>query len=128
MCFYTDDPVILIAGEDIVCYKVMLKHYNKNEYESVYQNYVYLRNQINPIVDLVIRTRQHPGNHILSCIDEGYHSYATLKTARESVLSGEKRVVLRCIIPRGAKYIYDDKYNLGDLVYVSDQIILKRLV
>ena len=125
MCFYARKPAtVFVAQEDIICYKVLNKHYNKGEYESTYQGYIYKHNVINPVVPLI--ERPHPDRIDLVCIDAGYHSYTSLKIAREHASYNNYRVVVRCIIPKGAKYMFDPSWNHEE--YVSNQIILKRLV
>ena len=107
MCFIIDKnhKRRKTAKEDITCYKVMNRCFTKvNVFKSTVRGYEYKLNK------LVRSKLQRP---IFGEINKGLHSYSTIQHAFG------RRVVIQCIIPKGAKYYYSERHR----EYVSNKII-----
>lgn len=144
MCLYTTQKEPKIAEKDITCYKVLeicnpewnLESSRKRKSEKpVLMSYFHSDFKWN--MDkryrskLVIIQR-----HIVTCFDSknylvsnAFHSYQTLDTAKSFcksslILPG---VIVRCIIPKGAKYC-EGMHSDGSDGYASNQIIMKEIV
>ena len=102
----------------IVCYKSV----RLSEKENVFFAYFYdkFRYEIGKKykLDIPLKLKRNPGNNV--SIDEGFHSYFYISRVRGSLAGA----IVKCIIPRGAKYMKNRRYG----EYVSDQIIVKRRV
>ena len=86
--------------EDIVCYKIYVSFEGKLVSP-------YMRFPI-PNIDEITKTRLGKPYGIGSCVDEGFHSFATLEDAiNESeclARNGEYNpIIVRCIIPKDSK-------------------------
>lgn len=127
------DAKILIANEDIIVYKGIYIEFD-NKYKSPYQEYIYIKNKTyknehtieklsvakefffdEEEVNIIKKSRIKKEN--IKCIKYGYH-FAFSPTR----LSNKRYVtkIVKCIIPKGSKYIIGIDKNLG----VSDTIIL----
>lgn len=148
MCLYTTQKVPKIAGEDIICYKVLeicnpewnLESSRKRKSEKpVLMSYFHSDFKWN--MDkryrskLVIIQR-----HVVTCFDSynylvsnAFHSYQTLETAKlfcrniSYQSDMEPCAIVRCIIPKGAKYC-EGMHSDGSDGYASNQIIMKEIV
>lgn len=121
MCFYTNSqcPNELIATSDIVCYKVVRQKYFLGFililYESLCQYKIYIQNKLyKHKKPLIVENNR---------IYEGFHSYININKAIIAELR-ISTVIVRCIIPRGAKYYINVETN----EYLSNQIKLKNTV
>jgi len=129
MCFIVDelDKKEKIAKDDIICYKVGRK-YNKNwifrdTFLPLFRNFTYkigkLYKKCYPSRLIVEVPEFIPIRYSNGIIYEGFHSY---KSKYTSYYAMHSYCCVLCIIPKGAKY-YENKTE-----YVSDQIIIKKLV
>ena len=143
MCLYTLHKEPKIADKDITCYKV-LEIWNpewdiesgrkRKSKKTVLRSYYHPDFKWN--VDKRYRSKLEIEPNILNSYDifrylvtEGFHSYQTLDSAKEFCKSTamEPCVIVRCIIPKGAKYcegMHSDKQD----GYSSNQIIMKEIV
>ena len=147
MCLYTQKKP-KIAEEDIICYKVLEirnpewgveSGHNCKSKKTVLMSYFHSGFKWN--IDkryrskLVIIQRQ-----VVTCFDSckylvsnAFHSYQTLETAKlfcrnMSYQSDiEPCAIVRCIIPKGAKYC-EGMHSDGSDGYASNQIIMKEIV
>ena len=147
MCLYTQKKP-KIAEEDIICYKVLeicnsewnLESSRKRKSEKpVLMSYFHSGFKWN--IDkryrskLVIIQRQ-----VVTCFDScnylvsnAFHSYQTLETAKlfcryiSYQSDMEPCAIVRCIIPKGAKYC-EGMHSDGSDGYASNQIIMKEIV
>ena len=147
MCLYTQKKP-KIAEEDIICYKVLEirnpewgveSGHNCKSKKTVLMSYFHSGFKWN--IDkryrskLVIIQRQ-----VVTCFDSckylvsnAFHSYQTLETAKlfcrnisyQSDI--EPCAIVRCIIPKGAKYC-EGMHSDGSDGYASNQIIMKEIV
>lgn len=115
MCFESSESAKpKIAKTNIECWKILKKpkdfeHFNG--FESQYQRFIYEKNVVTDSVKLVKYFEE---------IDEGYHSYRSLKRAQH-VLSFSPIIHTICkfVIPAGTHY-YANIYG----EYVSERIML----
>ena len=112
MCFKITTPE-KIAKKDIVCWKLFCKKGEKT-YRSKHQGTRYFIKKI--------YSTKHFGLFGNIEINEGRHSYSTRFKALS--LSFGYAIVVKCIIPKGTKYYYNNK----DKEYVSLAIKLIKEV
>lgn len=124
-----------IAAEDIKCYKI-LEFDSPQSATAYHYNYRYLFHKVNIIPGLKLSSDTVE-------INRGFHSYIhyksierfRLKKRFSAILKGtkkskvwfksyylEKRVAVRCVIPKGSFYWKNDTE------YVSNQIIVEEFV
>jgi hypothetical protein len=115
MCFYSSESAKQkIAKTDIECWKVLKKpkdfeHFNG--FESQYQKFIYEKNVVTDSVKLVKYCEE---------IEEGYHSYRSIKRAKAiRSFSTDRHVICKFVIPAGTHY-YSNIFG----EYVSERIML----
>lgn len=108
------DAKILIAAEDIVCYKIVK---NPNEYHKNYRSYFQL-------TDIEIgKTYISCLNRVKNSIEEGLHSmghYYGVSLLRY-YLADINSSIVKCIIPKGSSYYVGEFYS--NISYASDKLI-----
>lgn len=136
MCLYTTQKEPKMAEKDITCYKV-LKIYNpewegesgRKGKKTVLQSYYNPKFKWN--VDkhyrsrLVIEPRHLTNNY---SVNKAFHAYQTLESAKSFCKSSLKHpgVIVRCIIPKGAKYCAGQHGNEDG--YASNRMIMKEII
>ena len=136
MCLYTTQKEPKMAEKDITCYKV-LKIYNpewegesgRKDKKTVLQSYYNPKFKWN--VDkhyrsrLVIEPRHLTNNY---SVNKAFHAYQTLESAKSFCKSSllHPGVIVRCIIPKGAKYCVG-QYGNED-AYASNRMIMKEII
>lgn len=134
MCLILEkDSVKTIAHTDIVVYKVVVKverrtiqsifGFIQSEifYRSPYYSFDYEKG-VTYASALMKSTSPYSGNQT---IEQGFHSYERLEDARLA-LAGNI-VVVKCIIPAGAKFYKGHGIDFTQQ-YASDKIIIKEEV
>lgn len=118
MCLITDNPEILTAEKDIICYKNVSFIGNKKA-ESWHWNYVYTKNELSPKIALIIQTSPMAllADLNRSEVEFGYHSREKLFTK-----FGNNSIFL---IPKDTKYIKGLECGQAISNYVSETIIYK---
>ena len=118
MCLVTNNPE-QTAKEDITCYKVVFLEGNK--LLSLYQCFEYILNNLYTTVisythDLIKKDYIY--------IEKAFHSYISLDRAMKFLQVHEiyGATIVKCIIPKGAKFYQDDK------CFASSQIIIKQIL
>lgn len=97
MCLRTTMIHSKKAESDITCYKLVFK---KDKFISIVINFKYELNKLYKAKGFVKVNRE---KHDFYCnINNGFHSYRTLKDAKE--VGSSAYVVLKCIIPKGTEY------------------------
>ena len=120
MCFITNNIKRETATKDITCHKVLEE--KDGLFEGWITGYEYETGVKQPHVDLV--ALQVPGDSYYT-VDEGYHSFKKgRKKAREYWNSSINPVRAKCIIPKGAEYLYSEEHKK----YVSSTIIIKEII
>lgn len=111
---------VIIAKEDIICYKV----YSKNKWGQLESPFQYHETEIGlqPKVKLGISSTPYQFD-----IEEGYHSLTKLTDKFIRNCSVRNAVLIECVIPKGTKYVigdwggaWDDRNN----AYASERIQL----
>ena len=123
MCFYKHPkhPQPKVAKQNIPCYKVLSKTDNEYTLTSLVRGYKY---------NLNVLYKRYPhqlGKDFVEgtrTIDKGFHSYTTAKQLKYNTHLNPSRVVIKCYIPKGAKYWLNPKKH----EFVSNQIILKEII
>ena len=128
MCLYSKSKTYKIAEKDITCYKVMLIETSSWVLNSPYRNMCYF---------LDVKYQEDYFNTDKASVDgetwilfRGFHSYINLSDALSyarnfnSCVTAQNFVVVKCIIPKGARYYEGSSYEVfsDDKEYCADQI------
>ena len=120
MCFHIHKrhKRIKTATEDIVCYKVFPRrsrtgNQHKQYVRSLFQEFKYELGETYYEDSITV-------NETYQEIYSGIHSYSTFTMAKERTYL--HRIIVKCIIPAGAKYYY----NPIRKEYVSDYITIGK--
>ena len=118
MCLVTNNPE-QIAKEDITCYKVVFLEDSK--LLSFYYGFEYILNNLYTTGILYIHDLIEE-DYI--CIERAFHSYISLDSAIRFLQKNtfSNAVIVKCIIPKGAKFYQDDE------CFASSQIIIKQIL
>ena len=119
MCLRTEQRTPQIATKDIICYKIIHKDMTslfhkefKWEFGKVYHTEM---------------TTTHSCFFMNIMVEQGFHSYSTLKATREGYYSSsEPCIAVKCTIPQGSEY-YTGSHGVRD-GYTSDKIILNEII
>lgn len=119
MCLRTKQRKPQIATEDIICYKIIHKDMTslfhkefKWELGKVYHTEM---------------TTTLSSFFMNIMVEQGFHSYSTLKATREGYYSSsEPCIAVKCIIPKGSEY-YTGSHGIRD-GYTSERIILNEII
>ena len=148
MCLYTTQKEPKIAQEDITCYKVLetwnpewnLESSRKcKSKKTVLMSYFHSDFKWN--IDKRYRSKMVIiQRHVVTCFDSydylvsnAFHSYQTLESAKlfcrniSYQYDMDPCAIVRCIIPKGAKYC-KGMHSDGSDGYASNQIIMKEIV
>ncbi len=114
-----------ILNEDVI-YKMVIKHtrlfpfLTKNSYFAPFYDYEYKKKKVDTS-PLQIGFRKED-EYIDIVVDNGFHSFKTLKDLKESIRRSSDYVVAKFIIPKGSTVI------INDTQIVSDKIIFYKEV
>ena len=113
MCFTisSNHPNKKIARRNITCYK-----YLKSDLSAPFNFYYYQLKQLNKTT--IGETVQ------LNYINDGFHSYSNKKEVQPYFNPFCREVVVRCTIPKGSEYYYNEYRR----EYVSNQIIVEEIL
>lgn len=115
-----------ILNRDVTVYKVVIKHtrlfpfLTKNSYFAPFYHYEYKKKKIYTS-PLQIGFRKED-EYIDIVVDNGFHSFKTLKDLKESIRWSSDYAVAKFIIPKGSTVI------INDTQIVSDKIIFYKEV
>lgn len=111
MCLEVKKPEIIVAQEDIICYKVLIKR--DNSVVSPYWAFEYKIGETYKIEKpLEIKKRI---NYVRCCnefeVRQGFHSFEQFQTAKAFLLYIQRPFrsgycAYKCIIPKGTKMVY----------------------
>lgn len=130
MCFYIskrkNEMKIRTANKNIVCYK-----YGYIPYDDIFQSQIQgFRYQINAEYDLKgsggrgegkLRPKYGSNGYNVGMIEKGFHSFINIAMAK---FDGDGRSIVKCIIPKGAKYFINSDHKER----VSNKIIIKEII
>ena len=145
MCLYTTQKEPKIAEKDITCYKVLEICNPEWEVESSHKRKskkTVLKSIYYPNFKWSIDKRYRSKlviiqRHVVACFDSykylvsnAFHSYQTLESAKSycQTIFVDSYVIVRCIIPKGAKYCEGMNSLDENDGYASNQIIMKEIV
>ena len=115
-----------ILNRDVIVYKMVIKHtrlfpfLTKNSYFAPFYDYEYKKKKIYTS-PLQIGFRKGD-EYIDIVVDNGFHSFKTLKDLKESIRWSSDYAVAKFIIPKGSTVI------INDTQIVSDKIIFYKEV
>lgn len=118
------EKITEILKQDTIVYKIVVKHtrlfpfLTKNSYFAPFNNYKYKKKKI-CTSPLQIGFRKED-KYIDIVVDNGFHSFKTLKDLKKSVFWSSKYAVAKFIIPKGSTVI------INDTQIVSDKIIFYK--
>jgi hypothetical protein len=115
MCFFTEDKIdAKFAKEDIQCWKIVTRNGWNSFSGATGVRYKYIKGT-QPNVSLRL-LRMESG----FCINEGYHSYISLKIAKAELKHCKEPIdrYKKFIIPKGTRYYKNETE------YVSETIML----
>lgn len=123
MCLVLDKNNFIsnVAADDIVCYKHLLISVFENRYHTPYYKFEVV---LNKVYSSVISKKEYLDDEMI--IEEGLHSFKTINDCEEDMFAcfsnstNEKRVIAKCIIPKGSTY-YEGKFFFYD-AYASSEI------
>lgn len=140
MCLEVKKPGIIVAKEDMVCYKVMIEYFgNKGVWVSPYQGMTYKEGQSYELkaqlqlLDSSKTVKEYPYR-----VEEGFHSFTSLSEALFFLNAFEARhpclnrcsdasryVIVKCIIPKGTTYAEGLFFDWGNKFhsYCSEKIV-----
>ena len=146
MCWTSRNELTkLIADKDIECYKnfrlndIIFKQKSIFKFKfgkkkiiqliSLFKEYKYKPYKKQKIIDLKpIEISYFPYGFedygiIGYIINEGYHSYTSIKSAKEKIFYPDE-VIIKCIISKGTEYyINNDNEIVSSTIIVTDQIV-----
>lgn len=119
MCLRTYQKEPQIATKDIICYKIIHKDMTslfhkefKWEFGKLYHTEM---------------TTNHCSFFKNTMVEQGFHSFSTLKATREGYYSSaEPCIAVKCTIPKGSEY-YKGSHGVRD-GYTSDKLILNEIM
>lgn len=123
MCFTlpSQDTPISTASKDIIAYKIGEKNAKKRQFNSLYNPFIYFRDERNSEVKLLLRSYEGTTK-----IEEGYHSYSKLPIWWN--FNNPHVGIFK--IPEGSKY-YENirvrEYVSSQLIYLGPNTKLNRL-
>lgn len=150
-----DERDVLVAEEDIVCYKIL---YTIKDYLDFYKSSILSRLEYKSIMDVHVLDglgylymspyRRSPyviGETYTSVLDEavesssgnmfsvekGLHTFAKLAEAKADIIEPFDGVlIVKCRIPAGSKYYKGKFFTIGSPVesYASDTLVLDEVV
>lgn len=115
-----------ILEKDTIVYKIVVKYARlfpfptKNSYFAPFYNYEYKKKKVN-ISPLQIGFRKND-EYIDIIVENGFHSFRTLKDLKKSVFWSPEYAVAKFIIPKGSTII------INDTKIVSDKIMFYKEV
>lgn len=130
MCLTVRNSKIYEAKEDIICYKYLtLSNGSTTIFRSAVQGFKYIQGNIyshkKGFPKKVEKSQKLFGG--------GFHSYIAQRSIREHILEEAPRisqfsrtVAVKCIIPKGSKYIIGSQNRKGQ--YFSSKIIISKIL
>lgn len=118
MCFYAftkEQATAKRATEDIVCYKTLYITENNNIFKSVVKGFIYRLEITYKKWLIYLRTRKSEYNDDFWWKgNRGFHSFIE----EPSWKMKENEVMVKCIIPNGAKYYMNDNQYLSNRIKI----------
>lgn len=115
-----------ILNRDVIVYKIVTKHaklfpfLTKNSYFAPFYNYEYKKKKVN-ISPLQIGFRKND-EYIDIIVENGFHSFRTLKDLKKSVFWSPEYAVAKFIIPKGSTIIINDTQIVSDKIMFYKEV------
>ena len=114
------DIITEILEQDTIVYKIVVKHtglfpfLTKNSYSALFYDYKYKKKKI-CTSPLQIEFRKKD-EYIDIIVNNGFHSFKTLKDLKRSEFWSSKYAVAKFIIPKGSTVIINDTQIVSDKI------------
>ena len=115
-----------ILNRDVIVYKMVIKHtrlfpfLTKNSYFAPFYDYEYKKKKIYTS-PLQIGFRKGD-EYIDIVVENGFHSFRTLKDLKESILWSSDYVVAKFIIPKGSTVIINDTQIVSNKIMFYKEV------
>jgi hypothetical protein len=115
-----------ILNRDVIVYKIVTKHaklfpfLTKNSYFAPFYNYEYKKKKVN-ISPLQIGFRKND-EYIDIIVENGFHSFRTLKDLKKSVFWSPEYAVAKFIIPKGSTIIINDTQIVSNKIMFYKEV------
>lgn len=115
-----------ILNRDVIVYKIVIKHtrlfpfLTKNSYFAPFYDYEYKKKKVD-ISPLQIGFRKGD-EYIDIVVENGFHSFRTLKDLKESILWSSDYVVAKFIIPKGSTVIINDTQIVSNKIMFYKEV------
>lgn len=115
-----------ILNRDVIVYKIVIKHtrlfpfLTKNSYFAPFYDYEYKKKKVD-ISPLQIGFRKGD-EYIDIVVENGFHSFRTLKGLKDSILWSSDYVVAKFIIPKGSTVIINDTQIVSNKIMFYKEV------
>nr|DAG99653.1 MAG TPA: hypothetical protein [Crassvirales sp.] len=115
-----------ILNRDVIVYKIVIKHtrlfpfLTKNSYFAPFYDYEYKKKKVD-ISPLQIGFRKGD-EYIDIVVENGFHSFRTLKDLKDSILWSSDYVVAKFIIPKGSTVIINDTQIVSNKIMFYKEV------
>lgn len=115
-----------ILNRDVIVYKIVIKHtglfpfLTKNSYFAPFYDYEYKKKKVD-ISPLQIGFRKGD-EYIDIIVENGFHSFKTLKDLKDSILWSSDYAVAKFIIPKGSTVIINDTQIVSNKIMFYKEV------
>ena len=115
-----------ILNRDVIVYKIVIKHtrlfpfLTKNSYFAPFYDYEYKKKKVDTS-PLQIGFRKED-EYIDIVVENGFHSFRTLKDFKKSVFWSSKYAVAKFIIPKGSTVIINDTQIVSNKIMFYKEV------
>lgn len=115
-----------ILNRDVIVYKIVIKHtrlfpfLTKNSYFAPFYDYEYKKKKVD-ISPLQIGFRKGD-EYIDIIVENGFHSFRTLKDLKDSILWSSDYAVAKFIIPKGSTVIINDTQIVSNKIMFYKEV------
>lgn len=115
-----------ILNRDVIVYKIVIKHtrlfplLTKNSYFAPFYDYEYKKKKVD-ISPLQIGFRKGD-EYIDIVVENGFHSFRTLKDLKDAILWSSDYAVAKFIIPKGSTVIINDTQIVSNKIMFYKEV------
>lgn len=113
-----------ILNRDIIVYKIVTKRrlfpFFKNSYFSPYYDYKYKKKKVNTSPLQIGFGKEDEYLNIV--VENGFHSFRTIKDLKKSVLWASDYAIAKFIIPKGSAVIINDTQIVSDKIMFYKEV------
>lgn len=134
MCFIapSEKCKLQVTEEDIVVYKIVASPKYKRYFWHPWDKYlVSVKSSIRSfiykvgVLNKVIKLAPIIDDYGCLIIDEGYHSYTSLRRAKGQYSSMYTECIIKCIVPKGSYYYAYGDYCVSSNIIITDELCVK---